>query len=136
MPETDKAATKWLERAAPDSKIVAELAELEPKAAGKGLEKLSPELAAAVKLGKAEYEAKRPELIRRFNKSFLFYPAAETKDWKVTADKDSLWIETGCHDRMYFARLRVEMRKSDKGEWEVARVMAGEFFKGERFTSP
>ena len=131
VPETDKAAAKWLEKVAPDSKIVAAWPEQEPKAAGKDLEKLPPELAAAVKLGKDAYEAKRPELIRRFNKSFLFYPAPETKDWKVTADKDALWLETGCHDQMYFARLRVEMRKTDKGAWEVIRVLAGEFFKGE-----
>src|SRR5262245_16356499 len=131
VPEADKAAAKWLEKVAPDSKLVAAWPEKEPRPVGEELKKVPPELAAAVKLGQDAYEAKRPEMIRRFNKSFLFYPPSSGKDWTVTAGKDTLALETGCHDRMYYARLRVEMRKTDTGAWEVTRILAGEFWKGD-----
>jgi hypothetical protein len=32
---------------------------------------------------------------------------------------------------MFAARFRVELRKTDKGLWEVASIFATEFFKGE-----
>jgi hypothetical protein len=49
----------------------------------------------------------------------------------VTANKDRLWLDTGCVDKMYAAHFRVELRKTREGEWAVARILAREFFKGE-----
>lgn len=96
-----------------------------------GLEKVPPELAAAVKLGKQAYEAKRPELIRRFSRSFLYYPAATEARWDVRSAKGTVWLDTGCHDRMYHARFRVELRQAADGSWDVIRILANEEFKGE-----
>jgi hypothetical protein len=127
----EKAYAKWLAKVAPDSKLVVPWPAEHPPAPGEALEKVPAGLAAAVKLGQDAYEAKRPELVRRFNKSYLHYPPAAAKKWSVYTGKDSLAIETGCHDLMYYARFRVELTKTPKGDWEVTRILAGEFFKGE-----
>ncbi len=127
----EKEAEKWLDKMISTSKMVTQWPEKEAWAGRDRLEKVPAELAAAVKLGQEAYEANRPELMRRFNQSYLLYPKATTKDWSVSTGKDTLSLETGCSDRMYFARIRVELKKTDKGDWEVVRILAGEFFKGE-----
>jgi hypothetical protein len=128
----EEKAAKWLDKVVPTSKTVVAWPENEVWAKSEHLEKVPAELAAAVKLGQDAYDAKRPELIRRLKDSFLFYaPAATMRDWKVSTGKNTLAIETGSSDQMYFSRVRVELRKTDKGEWEVSRIVAGEFFKGE-----
>jgi hypothetical protein len=128
----EEAAAKWLDQVAPTSKTVVAWPENEVWTRYEYLEKVPAELAAAVKLGQDAYDAKRPELVRRLKHSFLFYaPATMMRDWQVSTGKNTLAIETGSSDKMYFSRVRVEMRKTDKGEWEVARIVAGEFFKGE-----
>jgi hypothetical protein len=129
VPEKDSA--KLIEKMTPDSKLVVAWPEKEPELAVEPLKKVPDELAAAVKLGNDAYEARRPELIRRFSSSFLFYPPTAAKDWTVRVGKDRLWLDTGCHDRMYAAHFRVELRKTDKGEWEIARILAKEYFKGD-----
>lgn len=127
----EAAVEKWLGKNVPASKLVAPLSEEEPRDGAERLEKVPPGLAAAVALGKEAYEAARPELVRRFNKSFLHYPPAAKARWSVSAGKDMLRLDTWCSDRMYYARLRVELRKTPAGAWEVTRVRGGEFFKGE-----
>jgi hypothetical protein len=129
--ETD--AAKWLDKVVPTSKMVMPWPEKqpEPSPAMEQLKKVPPELEAAVKLGQETYELKRAELIRRFNKSFLHYPESTEMSWAVYSGKDILWLETACSDRMYVADFRVELRKTDKGEWEVVRILAKELFKGE-----
>jgi hypothetical protein len=124
-------AAKWLDKVVPTSKLVIAWLPKEPEQTGERLEAVPPELVAAMKLGMEAYEAKRPELIRRFNKSLLYYPPKTTKSWAVSSEKDTLWLTTGCSDRMYAARFRVELRKNEKGEWEVVRILAKEYFKGE-----
>jgi hypothetical protein len=124
-------AAKWLDKVVPASKTIAAWPENEVWTRYEYLEKVPAELAAAVKLGQDAYDAKRPELVRRLNESFLFYPPATTKDWQVSTGKNTLAIETSSSDKMYFSRVRVELRKTDKGDWEVSRIVAGEFFKGE-----
>jgi len=126
-----KEAAKWIEKTAPDSKLVVAWPKNDPDVAGELLKTAPAELAAAVKLGQDAYDAKRPELIRRFNQSYLYYPPAATKDWSVYAGKDALTLQMGCSDLMYFARFRVELKKTAAGPWEVTRILAGEFFKGE-----
>ncbi|HJZ55479.1 MAG TPA: hypothetical protein VKE74_10995 [Gemmataceae bacterium] len=125
------AAKRWLGKQEPESPTVVKWSEKEPELDGEPLKKIPLELAAPVKLGKAAYEARRPELVRRFNRSYLYYPAAETARWSVTAGKGVVYLETGCSDLMYYARFRVELRKTLKGEWEVTRILALEAFKGE-----
>lgn len=127
----EEAAAKWLDQVAPTTKTVVAWPEHEVWTRGEYLEAVPAELAAAVKLGQDAYDAKRPELVRRLKQSFLFYPPATAKDWSVSTGKDTLAIETGTSDKMYFSRVRVELRKTDKGNWEVSRIVAGEFFKGE-----
>jgi len=127
----EQEAAKWLDTVAPQSKLVVPWPKDEPDEVGERLEKVPDELVAAVRLGVRSYEAKRPELIRRFNTSYLYYPPTVARDWSVFAGKDRLWIVTGCHDRMYAARFRVELKKTATGEWEVTRILAKEFFKGE-----
>jgi hypothetical protein len=129
----DKAAVdKWLDKVVPPSKTVVAWPENKAHEYGEFLEKVPAELAAAIKLGQDAYDAKRPELVRRLKDSFLFYaPAATMRAWQVSTGKNTLAIESGSADRMYFSRIRVELRKTDKGQWEVARIVAGEFFKGE-----
>jgi hypothetical protein len=126
-----EAAVKWLDKVVPTSKTIAAWPENEVWTRYEYLDKVPAELAAAVKLGQDAYDAKRPELVRRLKHSFLFYPPATAKDWQVSTGKDTLAIETGTSDKMYFSRVRVELRKTDKGDWEVSRIVAGEFFKGE-----
>jgi hypothetical protein len=123
-------AAKWLDKQVPTSKLVSQWPADAPEEVGERLDKVPAELAAAVKLGQEAYEAKRPELIRRFGRSLLYYPPMTEKRWVVSTGKNTLWLDTGCHDRMYAARFRVELRKTDKG-WEVASILATEFFKGE-----
>ena len=127
----EEQAAKWLDKMVPTSKTVVAWPEDKAWIYGEALDKVPAELAAAVKIGRDAYDAKRPELTRRFNKSFLYFAPAAAKDWRVSTGKDTLAIETGAADKMYFSRVRVELRKTDKGGWEVARIVAGEFFKGE-----
>lgn len=81
------------------------------------------------------YEQKRPELMLRVKKdSYLFFPRAEKVAWSIHIDGDRLFVATGCHDRMYYARFHVEFRKRAGGianEWEYVRVYGEEKFKGE-----
>ena len=127
----EEQAAKWLDKMVPTSKTVVVWPEDKAWTYAEALEKVPAELAAAIKLGQDAYDAKRPELTRRINKSFLYYAPASAKQWSVSTGKDSLAIETGSADKMYHSRVRVELRKTDKGEWEVSRIVAGEFFKGE-----
>jgi hypothetical protein len=134
----EKESKKWLDKVVPESKLVvpwpekdAHLWDWEPKPVGDRLEKVPPKLAAAVKLGTDAYAANRPELMRRFGQSLLYYPLAPEQRWAVTVGKDALWLETGCADRMFAAFFRVELQKTKKGEWEVIRIFAKEVFKGE-----
>jgi hypothetical protein len=124
-------AAKWLDKKVPTSKLVSQWPADAPAEVGERLKKVPEELAAAVKLGQDAYEANRPELIRRFARSLLYYPPMTEKRWDVSTGKNTLWLDTGCHDRMFAARFRVELRKTDKGLWEVASIYATEFFKGE-----
>jgi hypothetical protein len=127
----EKDYAKWLATVAPDSKLVSAWPRNDRDVVGEPLKVMPAELAAAVKLGRDAYDAKRPELIRRFNQSYLYYPPAATKDWSVFAGKDALTLQMGCSDLMYAARFRVELKKTSKGGWEVSRILAEEFFKGE-----
>jgi hypothetical protein len=127
----EKESKKWLEKVVPESKLVFPWPAKGPPPVGERLEKVPPELAAVVKLATDAYAAKRPELMRRFGTSLLYYPPASEKRWAVTVGKDALWLESGCADRMYVACFRVELQKTKQGAWEVTRIFAKEFFKGE-----
>src|SRR5262245_16107311 len=127
----EEQAAKWLDKVVPTTKTFVAWPRDKAWEYSKEEKNVPAELAAAIKLGQAAYDSKRPELTRRLTKSFLYHAPAAEMGWSVSTGKDTLAIETGSVDKMYHSRVRVELRKTDKGEWEVARVVAGEFWKGE-----
>ncbi|MBA4065849.1 MAG: hypothetical protein C0501_19450 [Isosphaera sp.] len=127
----ERQAAKWLDAAVPASKLVVRWPDDHPW--GRPEYRDPPAgLAAAVALGKAAYDAKRPELVRRITRdSLLLLPPAAAAHWDASFTADTLTLDTRWSDRMYFALVRVELRKTAKGEWEVTRVLADEILKGE-----
>ena len=91
----------------------------------------APELLPAILLSGQRYDEKRAELVNRFNKSFLHYPDSTRMRWAVYGEGKALFLEGSCHDLMYHARFRVELRRGKDENWEYMRVLAKEEFKGE-----
>ena len=127
----EEKAAKWLDQVVPTSKMVVAWPADKAWVYGKEEKEVPAELRAVVKLGQDAYDARRPELTRRLTKSFLYHAPAAEMGWTVSTGKNTLSIETGSVDKMYHSRIRVELRKTEKGDWEVSRIVAGEFFKGE-----
>jgi hypothetical protein len=119
---------KWSDKEIPDTDDVQSLPadRLAAKEA-----RLTPALKPAVDLATATYDAKRAELVKRFNRSFLYYPEGKQLTWTVYEAKESLYLESSCSDRMYSVRFRVELRPDKDGKWEYVRLLTEEKFKGE-----
>lgn len=101
----------------------------------KGTDPVPSHLLPVVMAAGMKYQEKRAELMLRVKKdSYLFFPRAESVSWSILIDGDRLFLATGCHDKMYYARFHVEFKKKVGGnaeEWEYVRVYGEELFKGE-----
>jgi len=91
----------------------------------------TPALDGVLRAAREKYDAKRGELVRRFNRSYLFYAPARDMPWRLRSTGDRLFADTHCSDRMYAARFRVEFAADGEGGWTYRRLLAAEEFKGE-----
>jgi hypothetical protein len=108
--------------------------EIEWPAKANEIDPIPRALVPAVMTAARKYEEKRPELVLRVKKdSVLFFPRADKTDWTVHRTGDRLFLTTSCHDKMYYARFRVEFKKSgpEDRDWEYVRVYGEEKWKGE-----
>jgi hypothetical protein len=132
-----KQFAKWLAKAVPDSKEVQPLKPREERPARD--EPGAAELAAAEKppdewkpvltAANAKYNEQRPELMKRFGGSFLFYPRLRERDWAAFRRGDQLI--SGTADLMFYVTFRVEFQQDKDGKWHYVRTQASEEFKGE-----
>jgi hypothetical protein len=129
-----KQFAQWLAKAVPDSKEVQPLKPdgERPIAEGKDV-KLTDELKPVLAAATDKYNEQRPELLKRFGGSFLFYPLRKEKerDWAIVRIGDKLVFETSCADRMFYATFRLEFQQAKDGKWQYVRTLAAEEFKGE-----
>ncbi len=82
---------------------------------------------------KAAYTAHRPALMRRFNKSYLYYGAAKDMAWSLrrTKDKQTFYAVASAGDLMYMAQFWFSLAKSGDGKWVGGKIYGEEIFKGE-----
>jgi hypothetical protein len=124
---------KWLAKAVPDSKEVQQLKPDKSVAADGKEVKFTDELKPILAAANAKYNEQRPELMKRFGGSFLFYPRRRERegDWAISRAGDRLIFETRCADRMMYATFRLEFEQDKPGTWNYVRTLALEEFKGE-----
>lgn len=84
-----------------------------------------------VAAAKPLYESHRPEFIKRYCRSLLFYGEADSVMWTVTQSQGNVLATAGCSDRMYFAQFGFMFKQNKTADWECTAIYGGEFFKGE-----
>jgi hypothetical protein len=116
-------------KASDDVRVLRELTELRQ---AETFEKVPQELVPALDVAKAKYDERRAELVKRVHgTSLLYYPEASGLTWYARRKGDTVYFDTSCADRMYYARFRVELTKDDKGGWKYVKLSGMEEFKGE-----
>lgn len=79
------------------------------------------------------YAAKRPALMRRFNKSYLYYGEAGDIGWQSRVSKDGkvMYEVASSADLMYAAQFWFRFTRGADGKWVNDKIYGEEIFKGE-----
>jgi len=82
---------------------------------------------------KEAYAAKRPAIMRRFNKSYLYYGDASDIGWQSRVSKDgkTMYEVASSADLMYAAQFWFRFTRGSDGKWMQDKIYGEEIFKGE-----
>jgi hypothetical protein len=96
----------------------------------------SKQMTEALGYAKAKYDAKRPELMKRFHnagpyRNDLWYAPSQDMKWEILRDGKTLYITTLAASRGSSATFLIEFQEAKDGTWRYVRLLADESFYGE-----